>query len=132
MFTDVQQINSLRRWGEVSGHLLSVVQPAETRLRLNRHGVAAAVLVSVSTDRSDGRYLRSTVVDVHVRGCDGRLEIRRVWLVARVWMSAIERDFERWSGRVDEARLAQSVERKTLNLVVVGSSPTVGDCFSLS
>ena len=28
-----------------------------------------------------------------------------------------------------EARLAQSVERKTLNLVVVGSSPTVGDCF---
>ena len=30
---------------------------------------------------------------------------------------------------VKEARLAQSVERKTLNLVVVGSSPTVGDCF---
>ena len=27
------------------------------------------------------------------------------------------------------ARLAQSVERKTLNLVVVGSSPTVGDFF---
>ena len=25
-----------------------------------------------------------------------------------------------------DARLAQSVERKTLNLVVVGSSPTVG------
>jgi hypothetical protein len=25
------------------------------------------------------------------------------------------------------ARLAQSVERKALNLVVVGSSPTVGD-----
>ena len=31
-----------------------------------------------------------------------------------------------------EARPAQSVERKTLNLVVVGSSPTVGDCFTLS
>ncbi|CAI5713765.1 unnamed protein product [Peronospora destructor] len=31
-----------------------------------------------------------------------------------------------------EARLAQSVERKTLNLVVVGSSPTVGDRFCLS
>ncbi|CAH0488522.1 unnamed protein product [Peronospora farinosa] len=29
------------------------------------------------------------------------------------------------------ARLAQSVERKTLNLVVVGSSPTVGVCFCL-
>ena len=28
-----------------------------------------------------------------------------------------------------EARLAQLVERKALNLVVVGSSPTVGDCF---
>ena len=26
-----------------------------------------------------------------------------------------------------EARLAQSAERKALNLVVVGSSPTVGD-----
>ena len=26
-----------------------------------------------------------------------------------------------------QARLAQSVERQTLNLVVVGSSPTVGD-----
>ena len=31
-----------------------------------------------------------------------------------------------------KARLVQSVERKTLNLVVVGSSPTVGDCFTLS
>ena len=28
------------------------------------------------------------------------------------------------------ARLAQLVERKTLNLVVVGSSPTVGTCFA--
>ena len=28
------------------------------------------------------------------------------------------------------ARLAQLVERKTLNLVVVGSSPTVGACFA--
>ena len=28
------------------------------------------------------------------------------------------------------ARLAQSAERKALNLVVVGSSPTVGDCSS--
>ena len=33
---------------------------------------------------------------------------------------------------IDEstARLAQSAERKALNLVVVGSSPTVGDCSS--
>ena len=29
-----------------------------------------------------------------------------------------------------EARLAQSVERKALNLVVVGSSPTVGVFFT--
>ena len=29
-------------------------------------------------------------------------------------------------GHRDEASLAQSVERKALNLVVVGSSPTVG------
>ena len=28
-----------------------------------------------------------------------------------------------------KARLAQLVERKALNLVVVGSSPTVGDTF---
>ena len=27
------------------------------------------------------------------------------------------------------ARLAQSVEHETLNLGVVGSSPTLGDCF---
>uniref|UniRef100_A0AAV1V7A0 Polyketide synthase n=1 Tax=Peronospora matthiolae TaxID=2874970 RepID=A0AAV1V7A0_9STRA len=37
------------------------------------------------------------------------------------------RDFSEKCARVCEARLAQSVERKTLNLVVVGSSPTVGD-----
>ena len=30
------------------------------------------------------------------------------------------------------ARLAQSVERKTLNLVVVGSSPTVGELKDFS
>ena len=28
-----------------------------------------------------------------------------------------------------KARLAQLVERKALNLVVVGSSPTVGECI---
>ena len=31
-----------------------------------------------------------------------------------------------WDERFDMARLAQSAERKALNLVVVGSSPTVG------
>ena len=31
--------------------------------------------------------------------------------------------------KVSEARLAQSAERKALNLVVVGSSPTVGVSF---
>ena len=31
----------------------------------------------------------------------------------------------------NKARLAQSVERLALNQVVVGSSPTVGACFSL-
>ena len=35
------------------------------------------------------------------------------------------REDQRQSTR--SARLAQSVERQTLNLVVVGSSPTVGD-----
>ena len=34
-------------------------------------------------------------------------------------------------GRRKHARLAQSVERKTLNLVVVGSSPTVGTALVL-
>ena len=32
-----------------------------------------------------------------------------------------------WGIVIIAARLAQSVERKALNLVVVGSSPTVGD-----
>ena len=30
---------------------------------------------------------------------------------------------------IEQARLAQSVEHETLNLGVVGSSPTLGDCF---
>ena len=33
------------------------------------------------------------------------------------------------SSDVNQARLAQSAERKTLNLVVVGSSPTLGEEF---
>ena len=33
--------------------------------------------------------------------------------------------------RLWRARLAQSVERWTLNPTVVGSSPTLGACFSL-
>ena len=36
-----------------------------------------------------------------------------------------------WLALVLIARLAQSVERKTLNLVVVGSSPTVGAHISM-
>ena len=32
-------------------------------------------------------------------------------------------------GLFEYARLAQSVERQALNLMVVGSSPTVGDCI---
>ena len=32
---------------------------------------------------------------------------------------------------VKQARLAQSVERWTLNPTVVGSSPTLGCCFSI-
>ena len=35
---------------------------------------------------------------------------------------------DKCSGYSSGARLAQSVERKALNLVVVGSSPTVGVC----
>ena len=34
------------------------------------------------------------------------------------------------SWKSPSARLAQSAERKALNLVVVGSSPTVGVCYS--
>uniref|UniRef100_A0AAV1U2W0 Uncharacterized protein n=1 Tax=Peronospora matthiolae TaxID=2874970 RepID=A0AAV1U2W0_9STRA len=37
------------------------------------------------------------------------------------------REFSEKCARVCEACLTQLVERKTLNLVVVGSSPTVGD-----
>ena len=35
-----------------------------------------------------------------------------------------------WETLVTVSRLAQLVERKTLNLVVVGSSPTVGVLFA--
>ena len=34
--------------------------------------------------------------------------------------------FPDWTGALATARLAQPAERKALNLVVVGSSPTVG------
>ena len=36
-----------------------------------------------------------------------------------------------WDLAVARARLAQSAERKALNLVVVGSSPTVGVLFTV-
>ena len=36
-----------------------------------------------------------------------------------------------YSRTLQRARLAQSAERKALNLVVVGSSPTVGDLLAL-
>ena len=39
----------------------------------------------------------------------------------------VELSLKRKGMKPSTARLAQSVERKALNLVVVGSSPTVGD-----
>lgn len=45
-----------------------------------------------------------------------------------MWVSCLGQFFASTS----EARLAQLVERKALNLVVVGSSPTVGACFPFS
>ena len=50
-----------------------------------------------------------------------------MWFVCCVLYRLFVMHFGVWCVR--EARLAQSVERKTLNLVVVGSSPTVGDRF---
>ena len=37
-----------------------------------------------------------------------------------------------WQPKTKEAELAQSVERTTLNRVVVGSIPTFGVCFFVS
>ena len=58
---------------------------------MNRHEVAAVMLVWISTYRSGGRYLRSVVVDMHRQGCGGGKKIWRVWLLALVW-SELERD----------------------------------------
>ena len=85
------------RCGEASIHGLSVVRPAEERLHMNRDGVAAAVLVSVCTNRPDGRYLQSAMADVHGRGCGDRWKIWRVWQLGRMRLSVIVRDVERWS-----------------------------------
>ena len=52
----------------------------------------------------------------------GRCALDLVWLNKIQLPSVVLR-------HMSSARLAQSVERKTLNLVVVGSSPTVGMCF---
>ena len=55
------------------------------------------------------------------------------WVCPRHWASAwrctelcYRRHLVRACGQSSQARLAQSAERKALNLVVVGSSPTVG------
>ena len=53
------------------------------------------------------------------------------WFVFDVSVLVVVIDVFVAKGRCLRACLAQSVERKTLNLVVVGSSPTVGDCFVL-
>ena len=59
----------------------------------------------------------------HVLGGPKLLRFHCSW----IWSSwpATRHAAHRWAGGA-EARLAQSVERKALNLVVVGSSPTVG------
>ena len=55
-----------------------------------------------------------------------------LWYVCCVWLCAKSAFVCLWWAWDLHACLAQSVERKTLNLVVVGSSPTVGIAFSLA
>ena len=53
-----------------------------------------------------------------------------IWLVIKLQSLHYYKKWDKViAGELTKARLAQLVERKALNLVVVGSSPTVGDFF---
>ena len=64
-----------------------------------------------------------------VRSIGIHLPFRMVWVVLFCFITSYfkQRPFNLWS---TSARLAQSVEHQTLNLRVVGSSPTLGEAFS--
>ena len=63
-----------------------------------------------------------------VRSIGIHLPFRMVWVVLFCFITSYfkQRPFNLWS---TSARLAQSVEHQTLNLRVVGSSPTLGEAF---
>ena len=82
---------------------------------------------------------------IGIRVAIGRMEVSRshgvqqralIW-ATRVWWRAccgallVLSLCGVWRGHVSQARLAQSVERTTLNRVVGGSSPPVGVCFAI-
>ena len=52
--------------------------------------------------------------------------VRTPQLTRKIWFRLVNFFYERFVKYCSTARLAQLVERKALNLVVVGSSPTVG------
>ena len=63
-----------------------------------------------------------------VRNIGIHLPFRMVWVVLNCFITSYfkQSPFNLWS---TSARLAQSVEHQTLNLRVVGSSPTLGEAF---
>ena len=69
------------------------------------------------------------VRELHDDGINFRFEMLRRELYTIPLEIAME---SAWSAPGWYARLAQSVERKTFNLVAVGSSPTSGDIFWMS
>lgn len=54
---------------------------------------------------------------------------RKCKLCCRSYYAGNSQLIRRSQLQIAASRIAQSVERKTLNLVVVGSSPTLGACF---
>jgi hypothetical protein len=74
------------------------------------------VLLSLATRPAHGNHASESASESHDD-------------TAHVNMSLVGLQSECSDAMKSAARLAQSAERKALNFVVVGSSPTVGDCI---
>ena len=82
---------------------------AEWLRRLTRNQIPSGSVGSNPTDCADGIFARNMRKELSQEGTD------------KDWLYAKEQSC------IQQARLAQSVEHETLNLRVVGSSPTLGD-----
>ena len=80
---------------------------------------------SVTAEDPEGREAKAAIGAATAELVGKGRPARRGGTISR-WGLEAGRDWYRWFGAQYIARLAQLAERKALNLVVVGSSPTSG------